>query len=79
VAGAFFCAHEERKPRHAASGGRALIADSEALGFRQMIAVIGDTGNIGSIELHGAAGFRMAWSARSQMPATSSAGGWTVL
>ena len=36
-----------------------LIADSEACGFRQMIAVIGDTGNTGSIELHRAAGFRM--------------------
>ena len=36
-----------------------LIADSEARGFRQMIAVIGDNANTGSIELHRAAGFRM--------------------
>jgi phosphinothricin acetyltransferase len=36
-----------------------LIADSEAAGFRQMIAVIGDSANAGSIELHRAAGFRM--------------------
>jgi len=36
-----------------------LIADCEVLGFRQMIAVIGDTANAGSIELHRAAGFRM--------------------
>jgi L-amino acid N-acyltransferase YncA len=36
-----------------------LIADSEAGGFRQMIAVIGDSANAGSIELHRAAGFRM--------------------
>src|SRR3954465_5850186 len=36
-----------------------LIAESEARGFRQMIAVIGDNANAGSIELHRAAGFRM--------------------
>src|SRR5262249_29580124 len=36
-----------------------LIADAEAGGFRQMIAVIGDSANAGSIELHRAAGFRM--------------------
>jgi len=35
-----------------------LIADAEARGFRQMIAVIGDSANAGSIELHAAAGFR---------------------
>lgn len=36
-----------------------LIAEAEAGGFRQMIAVIGDSANVGSIELHRAAGFRM--------------------
>jgi L-amino acid N-acyltransferase YncA len=36
-----------------------LIADAEAGGFRQMIAVIGDSANAGSIELHRVAGFRM--------------------
>ena len=36
-----------------------LIADAEAAGFRQMIAVIGDSANAGSVELHRAAGFRM--------------------
>jgi L-amino acid N-acyltransferase YncA len=36
-----------------------LIADSEAGGFRQMVAVIGDSANAGSIELHRALGFRM--------------------
>ena len=35
-----------------------LVADAEARGFRQMIAVIGDAANAGSIELHAAAGFR---------------------
>jgi L-amino acid N-acyltransferase YncA len=36
-----------------------LIAASEAAGFRQMIAVIGDSANAASIELHRAAGFDM--------------------
>jgi len=36
-----------------------LIADAEAGGFRQMIAVIGDSANAGSIELHHALGFHM--------------------
>lgn len=35
-----------------------LIADSEARGFRQMIAVIGDSAQIPSIALHAACGFR---------------------
>jgi L-amino acid N-acyltransferase YncA len=36
---------------------RRLIADSEALGYRQMIAVIGDSANAGSIGLHRSLGF----------------------
>jgi L-amino acid N-acyltransferase YncA len=36
-----------------------LIDDAEGLGFRQMIAVIGDSANAGSIELHRAAAFRL--------------------
>jgi len=36
-----------------------LIADAQGGGFRQMIAVIGDSANTASIELHRAAGFRM--------------------
>jgi L-amino acid N-acyltransferase YncA len=36
-----------------------LVADSEARGFRQMIAVIGDSANASSIELHRALGFTM--------------------
>ena len=35
-----------------------LIADAEARGFRQMIAVIGDSAQAPSIELHRALGFR---------------------
>src|SRR5450755_2301104 len=36
-----------------------LIAECEARGFRQMIAVIGDSANAGSIGVHGRAGFSM--------------------
>jgi L-amino acid N-acyltransferase YncA len=38
---------------------RRLIEMSAAKGFRQMVAVIGDSGNVGSIELHRAMGFHM--------------------
>jgi phosphinothricin acetyltransferase len=38
---------------------RRLIADCEARGYRQMIAVIGDSNQSPSIELHRAAGFRL--------------------
>jgi phosphinothricin acetyltransferase len=37
----------------------ALIAAAEANGFRQMIAVIGDSQNTASVKLHEAAGFEM--------------------
>ncbi len=37
-----------------------LIARCERSGFRQMIAVIGDSANAGSISLHARAGFRFA-------------------
>jgi phosphinothricin acetyltransferase len=36
-----------------------LIAEAEAGGFRQMLAVIGDTANTASVELHRAVGFRL--------------------
>jgi phosphinothricin acetyltransferase len=36
-----------------------LIAESAKRGFRQMIAVIGDSGNVASVALHRAAGFAM--------------------
>jgi L-amino acid N-acyltransferase YncA len=36
-----------------------LVAESETRGYRQMIAVIGDSAQAGSIALHRAAGFRM--------------------
>jgi L-amino acid N-acyltransferase YncA len=35
----------------------AVIADCEAMGLRQMVAVIGDSGNAGSIGVHRACGF----------------------
>lgn len=37
-----------------------LVRRCETLGVRQMIAVIGDSGNTGSIALHSACGFRFA-------------------
>jgi phosphinothricin acetyltransferase len=36
-----------------------LVAEAEQRGFRQMIAVIGDSAQTASIELHRAAGFRL--------------------
>jgi len=49
--------------------GRALLAElivrCEAAGFRQMVAVIGDSGNRGSIGLHRAMGFREVGVLRS--------------
>ena len=38
---------------------QALIADCEALGLRQMAAVIGDSGNAASIALHKSCGFEL--------------------
>jgi L-amino acid N-acyltransferase YncA len=37
----------------------ALIEDAQARAFRQMVAVIGDSANTASVELHRKAGFRM--------------------
>ncbi|MCB1373147.1 MAG: N-acetyltransferase, partial [Rhodobacteraceae bacterium] len=37
----------------------ALLDETACLGYRHMIAVIGDSGNAGSIALHARAGFRM--------------------
>ncbi|MGA0601573.1 GNAT family N-acetyltransferase [Caulobacter sp. KR2-114] len=49
--------------------GKALVAEviarCEALGLRQMIAVIGDSGNAGSIGLHRSLGFEHAGVGRS--------------
>ncbi len=42
-----------------------LIADSEALGYRQMLAVIGDSANAASIGLHRACGFAQVGTLRS--------------
>lgn len=43
----------------------ALVRDCEAWGARQMVAVIGDSGNLGSIRLHARAGFREAGTLRA--------------
>ena len=49
--------------------GKALVArlldDAERAGFRQMLAVIGDSDNIGSIGVHTSLGFRRAGQMRS--------------
>ena len=53
--------------RQGAGAGRtllaALIARGEALGLRQMIAIIGDSANAGSIHLHRALGFTLIGTA----------------
>ena len=58
-----------RHDRHGLGIGRALLArlidEAEARGFRQMIAVIGDSANRGSIELHRSLGFTHAGTIRS--------------
>lgn len=43
----------------------ALIAQSEKRGFRQMVAVIGDSANAGSIAVHQRAGFTMTGTFRA--------------
>ncbi len=42
-----------------------LIADATGQGFRQMIAVIGDSENAGSIGVHASLGFQMAGTMRA--------------
>jgi L-amino acid N-acyltransferase YncA len=42
-----------------------LLAEAEARGFRQMIAVIGDSANVASIALHAAVDFRFIGTLRS--------------
>jgi phosphinothricin acetyltransferase len=42
-----------------------LISRSEALGYRQLIAVIGDSANAASINLHASAGFVRVGTMRS--------------
>jgi phosphinothricin acetyltransferase len=42
-----------------------LIGDCAARGYRQMIAVVGDSGNIASIRLHERAGFRLIGALKS--------------
>ncbi|HET6185183.1 MAG TPA: GNAT family N-acetyltransferase [Acetobacteraceae bacterium] len=44
---------------------RQLIADAEASGMRQMIAVIGDSENTGSIGVHASLGFTMSGTMRA--------------
>jgi len=60
-----FCAEDSIYVREDVRGqgvGKALVAEllkqAEAAGFRQMIAVIGDSENVGSIGVHTSLGFR---------------------
>ena len=43
----------------------ALIAEAEARGFRQMVAVVGDSANLASVRLHERHGFRLVGVLRS--------------
>jgi len=42
-----------------------LLADAEAHGFRQMVAVIGDADNVGSIGVHASLGFQRVGTLRA--------------
>jgi phosphinothricin acetyltransferase len=60
-----FCAEDSIYVREDVRGqgvGKALVSElltlAEAAGFRQMIAVIGDSDNVGSIGVHSSLGFR---------------------
>lgn len=58
-----------KESHHGRGIGRALlqrlIAEAEARGFRQMVAVIGDSANAASIRLHESLGFRHVGTLRS--------------
>lgn len=43
----------------------ALVDTAEALGYRQMVAVIGDSANLASVRLHSRVGFRPAGTLRA--------------
>jgi len=67
-----YCAEDSIYVREDVRGqgvGKALVAGllarAEAQGFRQMVAVIGDSENVGSIGLHLSLGFRQAGVLRS--------------
>ena len=58
-----------RPDLHGKGVGRAILAEliarCEALGYRQIVAVIGDSANAASIKLHAAAGFLRVGTLRS--------------
>ena len=67
-----FCAEDSIYVRDDVRGqgvGKALVAKlievAEAAGFRQMIAVIGDSENVGSIGMHASLGFRTVGTLRA--------------
>ncbi len=54
-----------------------VIEVCEAKGLRQMIAVIGDSGNAGSIGLHRALGFEMRGVATASATSTAAGSTWS--
>jgi phosphinothricin acetyltransferase len=67
-----YCAEDSVYVREDVRGqgvGKALVArlieDATAAGMRQMIAVIGDSENVGSIGVHASLGFQMVGTLRS--------------
>jgi L-amino acid N-acyltransferase YncA len=44
---------------------RRLLTEAEARGFRQMIALVGDSANTASIALHSASGFQLIGTLQS--------------
>ena len=67
-----FCAEDSIYVREDVRGqgvGKALVsrllADAERAGFRQMIAVIGDSENVGSVGMHASLGFQLVGTLRA--------------
>ena len=60
VENSVYVAHDELHRGLGLALMRALIADCTALGYRQMLAVIGDSANAASIRLHARLGFQPA-------------------
>ena len=67
-----FCAEDSIYVREDVRGqgvGKALVsrllADAERAGFRQMVAVIGDSENVGSVGMHASLGFQLVGTLRA--------------
>ena len=60
-----YVARHARRRGVAAALLAAVIEQAEAAGMRQMVAIIGDSANAGSIRLHERAGFRLVGTLQS--------------